>query len=299
MGMYEQARADRVGRPGGAAGDSNRASAQRRQQAAARTAEFFEAKVRPVLAANCYDCHAEASMGGLRLDSREAMLKGGRSGPAIVPGDPDKSLLIQAVRQTSEKLKMPKGGRLKPDEIEALSNGSGPGRSGPPPRPRPSRLRPRRRASPNAAPIRAVDLCHHAAAAGVLVVSADSETAGPGGRARRLAEDRHRSLRARATRRGGPEAGRAADKRTLIRRATLDLTGLPPTPEEIDAFEKDDARMRSRRWSIACSRRRATAKRGAGSGSTSRATARTTTARSIRKAAGITRIRTPISIATG
>src|SRR5262245_17993459 len=86
----------------------------------ATTPEFFEARVRPILAANCYDCHAEEQFGGLRLDSREAMVKGGASGPAIVPGDPDKSLLIQAVRQTSEKLKMPKGGRLKPDDIDAL-----------------------------------------------------------------------------------------------------------------------------------------------------------------------------------
>src|SRR5262245_15543118 len=81
----------------------------------------FEARVRPILAANCFDCHAEEKFGGLRLDSREAMLTGGASGPAIVPGDPDKSLLIQAVRQTSEKLKMPKGGRLRPDDIDALT----------------------------------------------------------------------------------------------------------------------------------------------------------------------------------
>ena len=60
-------------------------------------------------------------MGGLRLDSREGLLKGGRSGPAIVPGDPDKSLMIQAVRQTRDTLKMPKGGRLKPAEIDALA----------------------------------------------------------------------------------------------------------------------------------------------------------------------------------
>src|SRR5438067_8651236 len=87
----------------------------------AQSADVFEAKVRPILAANCYDCHTDEQMGGLRLDSRDAVLKGGKSGPAIVPGDPDKSLLIQAVRQTSEKLKMPKGGRLKPDEIDALA----------------------------------------------------------------------------------------------------------------------------------------------------------------------------------
>ena len=81
------------------------AAARRAPVGAAQTArdpEFFETKIRPVLAANCYDCHTEMRNGGLRLDSREAMLKGGRTGPAIVPGDPDKSLLIQAVRQTSE-----------------------------------------------------------------------------------------------------------------------------------------------------------------------------------------------------
>ncbi|HEY1911792.1 MAG TPA: c-type cytochrome domain-containing protein, partial [Vicinamibacterales bacterium] len=88
---------------------------------AAATAEYFEANVRPLLAANCYDCHTDQRMGGLRLDSREALLKGGRSGAAIVPGDPDKSLLIVAVRLTRDNLKMPKGGQLKPAEIDALA----------------------------------------------------------------------------------------------------------------------------------------------------------------------------------
>src|SRR5438128_813412 len=87
---------------------------------AAATVEYFEANVRPVLAANCYDCHTDQAFGGLRLDSREGLLRGGASGPAIVPGDPDKSLMIQAVRQTSDKLKMPKGGRLRPDEVDGL-----------------------------------------------------------------------------------------------------------------------------------------------------------------------------------
>src|SRR5215813_9587715 len=86
----------------------------------AATPAFFEAKVRPVLAANCYDCHTDQHFGGLRLDSREGLLKGGATGPAIVPGDPDKSLLIQAVRQTSDTLKMPKGGRLRPADIDTL-----------------------------------------------------------------------------------------------------------------------------------------------------------------------------------
>src|SRR5436190_21532991 len=88
--------------------------------AAAAQAALFETSVRPVLAANCYDCHADERMGGLRLDSRDGLLTGGKSGPAIVPGDPEKSLLIAAVRQ-SGTLKMPKGGRLKPAEIDALT----------------------------------------------------------------------------------------------------------------------------------------------------------------------------------
>src|SRR5882724_2196704 len=95
--------------------------AQQASPSAAQSADYFEAKVRPVLAANCYDCHTDQRMGGLRVDSREGLLKGGKSGPAITPGDPDKSVLILAVRQTSDKLKMPKGGQLKPDEIEALA----------------------------------------------------------------------------------------------------------------------------------------------------------------------------------
>ena len=87
---------------------------------AAQSPDFFENKVRPVLAENCYDCHTAAEMGGLRVDSRERLLQGGKSGAAIVPGDPDKSLLIQAVRQSGD-LKMPKGGKLKPAEVEAFA----------------------------------------------------------------------------------------------------------------------------------------------------------------------------------
>src|ERR1700704_1118 len=71
---------------------------------AAGSPEDFETVVRPVLASNCYDCHADERMGGLRLDSRDRLLKGGKSGPAIVPGDPENSLMVQAIRQTRETL---------------------------------------------------------------------------------------------------------------------------------------------------------------------------------------------------
>src|SRR5712692_5680842 len=86
----------------------------------AGTPEFFENKIRPILANNCFGCHTNSQLGGLRLDTLEAMKKGGKRGPAIVVGDAEKSLLIKAVRQTDPDLKMPSGGKLKPQEVADL-----------------------------------------------------------------------------------------------------------------------------------------------------------------------------------
>lgn len=72
--------------------------------------EFFEKKVRPILAENCYKCHSVEegkSRGGLTLDTRDGVLKGGEGGPALVPGDAGKSLLIQAVRYEDKDTQMP------------------------------------------------------------------------------------------------------------------------------------------------------------------------------------------------
>ena len=81
---------------------------------------FFERRVRPLLVERCHKCHAgEKARGGLRLDSRERMLKGGETGPAVVAGKPFESLLLQAVEQTGG-LKMPPDGRLKDAEVAAL-----------------------------------------------------------------------------------------------------------------------------------------------------------------------------------
>src|SRR5262245_57529212 len=83
--------------------------------------EFFESKIRPVLVDRCYQCHsqkAEKLKGDLYLDSREAILKGGENGPAIVPGNPEKSLLIKAIRYSDENLQMPpKGKKLGAEQI--------------------------------------------------------------------------------------------------------------------------------------------------------------------------------------
>src|SRR3954469_13083281 len=82
------------------------------------SSEFFEKKIRPVLATKCYSCHTTTKLGGLQLDSRASMLTGGKSGPAIVSGKPEESLLIKAVLQGDPKLKMPMAGdKLSDAEI--------------------------------------------------------------------------------------------------------------------------------------------------------------------------------------
>ena len=87
----------------------------------AADAEFFEKKIRPVLIDRCYECHsakAEKLKGNLLLDTREATLKGGDTGPALVAGDPDKSLLIKAIRGNDEDVrKMPPKQKLSAAQI--------------------------------------------------------------------------------------------------------------------------------------------------------------------------------------
>ncbi len=88
--------------------------------------EFFEKRIRPALYEACYRCHSTESgrsRGSLLLDTRAGLLKGGDSGPALVPGDPDASLLIRAIRYTDKDLQMPPasaGGKLPPKQIADL-----------------------------------------------------------------------------------------------------------------------------------------------------------------------------------
>ncbi len=185
--------------------------------------DFFESRVRPVFANNCYACHTAAAMSGLRLDSLAALLKGGNSGPAIVPGDPDKSLLIQAVKQTGE-LKMPKGGHLKPEEITVLVDWVKMGAPWPN-----SATAPAIPAGPTITPEQknfwSFKPIHEPAVPSVQ----DRKWASSDLDKFVLAKLEDQKLH--------PVA--AADKRTLIRRVTYDLTGLPPTAGEVEAFEKD------------------------------------------------------------
>jgi mono/diheme cytochrome c family protein len=185
---------------------------------AADERERFEMEVRPLLADNCWSCHRQSAMGGLRLDGLDTILKGGKSGPAVVPGKPDESLLIQAVTHTHERLSMPPQGKLTDDQIATLVDWVKRGAYWPPAEkaattPTKSSeyvITPEQRAFWAFQPVR---------------------KPAPGSSIDRL-------VRARIAREGlHPVA--PADKRTLIRRATFDLTGLPPTPQEIEAFLSD------------------------------------------------------------
>ena len=93
-------------------------------QPTAEGIEFFEKNIRPVLAERCYSCHSDRAAnlrGDLRLDSRQGMLKAGKSGvPAIIPGKPQESLLIAALQHTSADLKMPPGSPLPAEQVEAF-----------------------------------------------------------------------------------------------------------------------------------------------------------------------------------
>ena len=84
--------------------------------------EFFEKRVRPILVENCHKCHGEKQhKGGLRLDSIAAVLKGGDTGPAVVPGDPKKSLLLDAINYDPNGYQMPPTGKLPDDAIATLT----------------------------------------------------------------------------------------------------------------------------------------------------------------------------------
>ena len=195
--------------------------------------QFFETKIRPVLADQCYRCHsaqAEKLRGDLHLDTRAGTLEGGESGPALVPGQPEQSLLIEAIRYGNPDLRMPPKGNKLPDDIiadfvEWIRRGA------PDPRTMASAASPATGAAVTAhvyAPSKdhwsfkpvvqpEVPATQHPAWCQTPVdnfILADLESA-------------------------GMQPSAAASRRTLIRRVTYDLTGLPPTEAEIQAFLGD------------------------------------------------------------
>ncbi len=174
--------------------------------AAGKDAAFFESRIRPLLAKHCYSCHGQTEMAGLRMDSRERIVRGGKSGPALIPGKAEESLLLQAVEHRHAKLKMPPGRKLGEKEIADLREWVTAGAVWPEER---------------------------GEADGKALWSLRPVRKPAGGSIDGLVQAR---LKAE-----GLEQGRMADRRTLLRRATLDLTGLPPTPEEMRAFLADES----------------------------------------------------------
>jgi mono/diheme cytochrome c family protein len=187
---------------------------------------FYERNIRPLLAAHCYKCHSHQSKsprGGLLLDSSAGWTKGGDSGPALIPGDPDKSLLIRAVRGSDDQLQMPPKGKLSDKDIALLVQWVKMGAPSPRDLPASSKdpsslleagrkhwaFQPLRRLSPPA--VRQTQWCRTPIDRFILA---------------KLEEQ-------------GLTPNPPAERRVLIRRVFFDLIGLPPTPEEIDAFVAD------------------------------------------------------------
>ena len=185
----------------------------------AASESFFELKVRPVLAGTCVKCHGEKkASGGLRVDSREAMLAGGDDGPVVVPGDPQGSLLIQAVSHADEALKMPPSKPLPRDAQDDLAAWVAAGAPWP---------------KPATASGRSIEGQAHWAFEPLRTTAPPEDPTGW------AAQPIDRFIAA-GYRAGGLHPVARADRRTLIRRAYFDLIGLPPEPGRVEAFVADE-----------------------------------------------------------
>jgi hypothetical protein len=190
--------------------------------------QFFETKVRPVLVENCFKCHSDKKQrGGLRVDSLAAILQGGDQGPALVPGAPEKSLLIKAIRHEDKDLKMPPENKLAKEQVADLMQWVKMGA------PWPSADKPAA-ALKGEFQISDKDRAHWA-------FQPAKRPALPAVKDRAWGEHPIDTfilagLEAKALRPNPPAA-----RQELARRLYYDLTGLPPTPHEVEAFLKDTA----------------------------------------------------------
>jgi hypothetical protein len=199
--------------------------------APAEGTEFFEKKVRPILTQHCYRCHsgqAKKLRGGLRLDSREAMLKGGDSGPSLVAGQPDKSKLIEAVGYKNVELQMPPRDKLPETAIADLTAWVKMG--APWPKEQTVADGPSRSAFDLAARKRA-----HWAWRSIRPQTPPTVRDATWPR-----DPIDRFILAKLDDKGLSPA-KPADGRTLLRRLYFDLIGLPPSPEEVEAYLRDSS----------------------------------------------------------
>ncbi|MCP4853639.1 MAG: DUF1549 domain-containing protein [Fuerstiella sp.] len=191
--------------------------------------EFFEKSVRPILVEHCYECHAAGDVnGGLRLDSRTGVTQGGDTGPSLVAGDPDRSLLIEAVRYRNRDLQMPPQNALSSPQVAVLEKWVAMG--APDPRIESPGDEDRGSAGMSIEEGRNFWSFRPVADPEIPDVTDEAWVRNPID-AFVLAQLEANGLR----------PAPAADKRTLIRRITYNLIGLPPTPEEVDAFLADES----------------------------------------------------------
>ena len=189
--------------------------------------EFFEKKIRPLLARHCYECHSrqiEEPKSGLRLDSREDILQGGAHGAAIVPGKPDKSRLITAINYADKRLQMPPRGKLSDEAIADLTEWVRLGTPWP--------KEGQGSVVKKGFDIEARKLAHWAWRPVQTVTS-------PKVRDPSWARDPIDQFILARLEDKGLRPAEPTDRRTWIRRVTFDLIGLPPTAVEIDAFLED------------------------------------------------------------
>ena len=188
--------------------------------------DFFEAKIRPVLVKHCYECHAEESdviQGGLRLDHPQAMIQGGDSGALLVPGDPDKSLLISALRY--DELEMPPDGKLDQRIIRDFETWIKAGAKDP-------------REHQPLPPLQSPGEINWQEAKQFWAFQPPTSQRSPATAGQPSTKlDSFVLARLEAV---GLVPNPPADRRSLIRRVTFDLTGLPPTWQEVKAFVDDE-----------------------------------------------------------
>ena len=198
------------------------------EAATAEGIEFFEKHIRPLVAQNCLSCHGDKKQGGLQLDSRSAMLEGSDSGPVVAPGDPEHSLLIQAVRYADDP-KMPPDGKLPDEAIAALTTWVKMGA------PWPKDVGPTGSGSTKSRMNPADAWKSHWAFQPIAKPLAPKVICVDWPRA----ELDYFVLDKLEQQKLAPSP--AADRHTLIRRATYDVIGLPPTAEEVERFVQDSA----------------------------------------------------------
>jgi len=190
--------------------------------------EFFEKKIRPILVQHCYECHsgeAKELKGGLRLDSREASRRGGDSGAVLVPGDPAASVLLSALRY--ESFQMPPQGKLSERVIADFEKWIAAGAVDP-------------RETPSGDEVAKQEIDWDAARQFWAFQPPTRQPLPPVSNDVTVLRPIDAFIAGRLASAGlTPNA--AADRRTLIRRVTFDLTGLPPTADEVMEFLRDDA----------------------------------------------------------